>query len=97
MSEDVELQREMGCTRTEFLGWLPGATRHAPVVIDGDLIRVRQEAGEVTFRIRQAPERRLGLIALPVLDVRIRFVGMDAAARERFLQHFDLYTRRGGG
>jgi hypothetical protein len=97
VSEDVELHREMGCTRAEFLGWLPGATLHAPLAIDGDLIRVGQDAGEVRIRIRQAPERRLGLIALPVLDVRIRFVGMDAAARTRFLQHFDLYTRRGGG
>jgi len=36
-------------------------------------------------------------VALPVLAVRFRFVGLAAAARRDFLERFDRYTMRGGG
>jgi len=32
-----------------------------------------------------------------VLAVRFSFAGLDEAARDGFLAHFDAYTRRGGG
>jgi hypothetical protein len=95
--EEAILHREMGCTRGEFLAWLPGAVRDAPFEVDADLIRIRYAAGEVRIRIAQAAERRLGLLSLPVLMVSIQFVGIEARAREEFLKHFDLFTRRGGG
>ena len=94
---DSELRREMGCTRQEFLRWLPGATRHAPVVLNGDLHRVLLDGGTVEISIAELPLRRIGSIILPVLEVCFRFVDMDAAARAAFLGYFDYYTRRGGG
>lgn len=94
---DGELRREMGCTRDEFLRWLPGATRHAPVVLSGNLYRVLLDSGTVEITIAKLPPRRIGSITLPVLAVRFRFIGMDAAAHTAFLEYFDHYTRRGGG
>ena len=94
---DGDLRREMGCTREEFLRWLPGATRHAPVVLTGDLHRVLLADGTVEIRITELPPRRIASITLPVLEVRFRFFGMDAAVRAGFLDYFDHYTRRGGG
>jgi len=87
----------MGCTRDEFLAWLPGAVRGARYEVDGDLIRIGYAGGEVRIRIARADERRLGLLSLPVLQVWIRFAGIDAPRRDEFLHHFDLFMRRGGG
>jgi hypothetical protein len=51
----------------------------------------------VRIRAEERPPRRLAAVTLPVLAVRFRFEGLDAAARTAFLARFDLYTRRGGG
>lgn len=92
-----DLCREMGCTRAEFLRWLPGATRHAPIICSGDLHRVLSDQGTVEITISELPPRRIASITLPVLAVRFRFIEMDEAARLAFLAYFDHYTRRGGG
>jgi len=97
MTPDQELYREMGCTRAEFLRWLPGATRNAPIVVNGDLYSVLSDHGTVEISICELPPRRIASITLPVLGVRFRFVAMDEAQWSAFLQYFDHYTRRGGG
>lgn len=97
MPEEAAVCREMGCTRAEFLAWLPAAVRGARFEVDGDLIRIGYAGGEVLIRMAQASERTLGSLSLPVLPVWIRFEGIDAARRDEFLRHFDLRTRRGGG
>jgi hypothetical protein len=51
----------------------------------------------VHISLRERAPRRLALLSLPVLSVRFRFAGLDEAARQGFLAHFDAYTRRGGG
>jgi hypothetical protein len=91
------LEREMGCTRAEFLRWLPGATRHASARIEGDEVTLTVGSGEVRIALREAAPRRLALLSLPVLAVSFRFERLSAEAREEFLTHFDAYTRRGGG
>ena len=97
MAEAFRLHREMGCTRAEFIGWLPGATRQAPCLIDADKVTVTTHGGSVQILMEQKPPRRMGLIALPVLAVTFCFRGLDAPARDDFLAYFDSYTRRGGG
>ena len=94
---DFTLQREMGCTREEFVRWLPGATRHAPMALHAD--RALVHAGPVTVEIAftPAPPRKIALMVLPVLQVSFRFTGGDAGAYQEFLAYFDLYTKRGGG
>ena len=97
MGEDPVIHREMGCTRQELLGWLPGATRGAPFEVAGDLITVHPAAGIVQIRVAEAAPRTLGLLRLPVLRVSIHFLGVPAIGRDTFLKDFDLFTRRGGG
>ena len=94
---DGELRREMGCTRDEFLRWLPGATRHAPIVSSGDVHQVLSDHGLVEICIVELSPRRIASITLPVLEVRFRFMRMDAEAQANFLGYFDHYTQRGGG
>jgi hypothetical protein len=92
-----ELCREMGCTREDFLRWLPGAARHAPLVRCGELYRVLLDDGAVEISLGELPPRHIASITLPVLTVQFRFIGMNASARAAFLEYFDHYTRRGGG
>jgi hypothetical protein len=96
-ADDLSLQREMGCTREEFVHWLPGATRHAPMQLNAGKAVVH--AGEATVEISfaQAPTRRIALLSMPVLKVTFRFSGADASAYREFMAYFDLYTNRGGG
>jgi hypothetical protein len=91
------LDREMGCTREEFMRWLPGATRHAPARIEGDELSLSVGGGRVEISLSVRPPRRIAVLSLPVLAARFHFVGLDAPAREAFLAYFDAYTRRGGG
>ncbi len=91
------VEREMGCSRADLLRWLPDATARAPVRVEGDELVLAVGAGQVRLRAEERPPRRIALVTLPVLAVRLRFEGLDAAAREVFLARFDLYTRRGGG
>ena len=100
MTGDVEafaLHREMGCTREEFIRWLPGATRYAPMQMHAD--RAVVHVGKMTVEISytQAPPRRIALVSMPVLKVSFRFSGARASAYREFMPYFDLYTSRGGG
>jgi len=97
VADAFSLRREMGCTREEFIRWLPGATRYAPMRLNGDKAVV--QAGEATVEISftQAPPRKIALISMPVLEVSFRFSGARADAYREFMAYFDLYTSRGGG
>ena len=97
MSDVTQLHRDMGCTRAEFIDWVPGAIRQAPFQIDGDLVTVITHGGRVQILLEEKPPRRIGLLALPVLGVTFSFRGLDKPKLDDFLDHFDLYTRRGGG
>jgi hypothetical protein len=94
---EFALQREMGCTREEFLRWLPGATRHAPMQLHADKVVVHAGAVTVEISFTQAPPRRIALVSMPVLKVSFRFSGAGASAYRDFMAYFDLYTKRGGG
>ena len=93
--------REMGCTQSEFERWLPGATRNAAIDSrqQGDQVehRIATAGGMLSISSTQLPPRRIGLLRMPVLQVRFHFIDMDDAARAEFLHYFELYTRRGGG
>lgn len=97
MIDPSVLEREMGCTRAEFMRWLPDATRRAPVQVEGDVLVLSVAGGQVRILLRERPLRRIALIALPVLAVTFRFEGLAAEARRDFLARFDRYTMRGGG
>jgi hypothetical protein len=96
-ADEFALQREMGCTREEFVRWLPGATRHAPMQMNADKAVVHAGEAMVEISFTQAPPRRIALVSMPVLKVSFRFSGAGASAYREFMAYFDLYTKRGGG
>ncbi len=91
------LQREMGCTRAEFLRWLPGATRHAPMELNERKAVVHAGKVKVEISFSEAPPRSIAGVSMPVLQVSFRFSGAQASAYREFMAYFDLYTSRGGG
>jgi hypothetical protein len=96
-TDEFLIQREMGCTREEFVRWLPGATRHAPMRVGADSASVKVGDATIEIAFIPAPPRRIALVSIPVLKVSFRFSGADARARLEFMAYFDLYTKRGGG
>ncbi|MEO6351681.1 MAG: hypothetical protein ABIO19_13245 [Burkholderiaceae bacterium] len=93
--------REMGCSRSEFVRWLPGATRQAELHSsrhgEQERHRIITPGGTVVISTEAMAPRQIALMTLPVLRVIFDFVDMDAQAQADFMRYFDLYTRRGGG
>lgn len=90
-------EREMGCTADELRAWLPGASGGRAIAWHDDGAEIALDAGRVSLAWTTLAPRRIAMISLPRLRVRIEARGVDAAAWQRFMQHFDLYTQRGGG
>ena len=90
-------EREMGCTEAELRGWLPRASGERPIQWREGGAAVALDAGSVAITWRVGEPRRIALITLPRLHVRFDACGVDEAAWQRFMRHFDLATQRGGG
>ncbi len=93
----------MGCTESEWLGWLPAAigehtwSRHDAsvevLIHDNNATAL----GRLQIHWVVEPARKIALIRMPRLRVHFAFEGLDEAQRYRFMRRFDLYMHRGGG
>jgi hypothetical protein len=90
-------EREMGCTETEWLGWLPAAVGACAWQHNGQCATVAVPPGSLLLRWETRPQRVIALMRMPVLRVSFVFSGLDAAQRYQFMRRFDLYMQRGGG
>jgi hypothetical protein len=90
-------EREMGCTANELRAWLPGASRGRSIEWQDSGALIAIDDGRATLSWRTLEPRRIALITLPRLRVKMEARGVDEAAWQRFMKHFDLYTQRGGG
>jgi len=93
----VVIHKEMTATREEFLRSLPRALGTEDYDREADTFAAAVGAGRMEVHITPLPEWRIGLLALPVLKVRLSFLGLDAAAVEDALARFDRAFQRGGG
>ncbi len=90
-------EREMGCTSEELRAWLPGASKGRAIEWREQAALIAIDEGHAMLSWRTLEPRRIALITLPRLHVQIEARGVDEAAWQRFMKHFDLYTQRGGG
>jgi len=93
----VVQEKEMSITRADFLRILGGAFDKAATRIDGERITIDEGRGRLVITLTAAGGRRIGLIALPVMHVRLELHGYDAEEAESVLAHFDRSFQRGGG
>ncbi|RZS56811.1 hypothetical protein [Sphaerotilus mobilis] len=94
--------REQGCSEAEWQGWLPGAVGPHPWRSLGPgRAEVQLDASQPGARLlldwETLPPRQIALLRMPRLAVRFTFEACNAQDRARFMDYFDLYTRRGGG
>ena len=91
-------ERDMGCTETEWLGWLPAAVGEGRRwSVEGPSAAVDIPPGSLQLRWQVMPPRVIALMRMPVLRVGFVFEGLDAEQRYAFMKRFDLYMQRGGG
>lgn len=92
-------ERDTNGTEAEWLARLPGACAlgGGALLLGPGRARLPLAEGALELEWAALPPRRIALLQMPRLAVRFRFEGVDEAARERFMRHFDLYMQRGGG
>jgi hypothetical protein len=90
-------EREMGCTESEWLMWLPAAIGEHAWQREGPNVAVRIGSGSLALHWSVGEPRSIAQVRLPRLHVAFRFEGLDAAQRLAFMKRFDLYMQRGGG
>jgi hypothetical protein len=89
--------REMGLTREEFFKSLPQAIAHREFTVTNGVVRIEFENRAVTIELGQERMRSIALLTLPYMEVRFTFLDFSVQERERFMERFNLYFRRGGG
>ena len=87
----------MGCTTTEWLGWLPAAMGDVQWQQSAASATAQLSGGSLNIQWREGEPRRIALFKIPRLHVRFEFTGLDDAQRYTFMKRFDLYMQRGGG
>jgi hypothetical protein len=93
----AEFDREMGCTETEWLGWLPEAMGKVQWQQKPNGVLAQLGAGHLEINWQPGEPRRIALISMPRLLVSFRFEGLNDEQRYTFMKRFDLYMQRGGG
>ena len=90
-------EREMAWPEAEWLRCLPQAIGDLEWQQESGCARVRVGSGTLYLSWREAPPRRIALLALARLHVSFAFEDVGDAARHAFMKRFDLYMQRGGG
>lgn len=92
-------RRDMGYSVAEFFRILPSAVGGHDYQLEGDKIVVRPADGtrELVLRISRLPERKIGMIRIPRIEVDFSFHNFTAEQRKAFLAAFDRSYQRGGG
>jgi hypothetical protein len=93
----AQFDREMGCTLTEWLGWLPEAMGNVTWQQQEGKASAQLPAGSLSITWHAGEPRKIALFKIPRLHVSFRFEGLDDAQRYTFMKRFDLYMQRGGG
>ena len=90
-------ERDVGCSETEWLGWMPRALGAHVWRREGRRITVDISPGALDIAWEPLPERRIALLRMQRLKVAFAFSGLDAEQRRAFMKPFDLSLQRGGG
>ena len=91
----LTVEKEMAIDAREFRRTLHRALSQAQIAEDGDTITVRESGGTLEITLSSERERRIGLLALPVITARFHYSGYDDPAAH--LARLDISFQRGGG
>lgn len=99
MVERTIFNRDMGYSEAEFYRILPAAVRDFDLSITGGEAVITSKLGDHQLRliVTPLPDRVLGNMRLPHIDVRFEFIDFSEQQRKEFMQAFDRSYQRGGG
>ncbi len=87
----------MGYTQDEFVSNFSAVANGQPYQIQAGCIELNDEAGRLVIELGAEQVRKLASLAIPFMRVTFKFFDYEPAARENFMQRFDLYYHKGGG
>lgn len=87
----------MSISREEFLSRLPAAVGGDAFAEEGSALVHRGGARSWRIVLDPLPDLCIALLRLQRYRVQVYFENFGEAERQRFLQRFHLYFRRGGG
>lgn len=90
-------ERDMATTEAEWMAALPRALGGHAFELGAGQARVQIGAGHLLLQWHALPPRVIALLRMQRLAVQFVFVGVEEAARQRFMKRFDLTMQRGGG
>ena len=102
MSEDhaAVIPLMMGCTKDEFIAWLPAASdfRSFQIKAHGPTSIIYFSSDAFLIEITPKESRKIALLEIPVLEVVFRFeTTWTTESIDQFMTRFKQYTQRGGG
>lgn len=92
-------KRDMGYSESEFFRILPSAIAGYASSVEGNRVLITQPHTKqvLVLEIRGLPDRQIGNIRIPRLEVTFTFSNFADAERKAFLAGFDRSFQRGGG
>lgn len=92
-------KRDMGYSVEEFFRILPSAVGDHEYMAEGGriVVRPRQQDRELVLKINALPDRKIGMIRIPRIEVDFCFQNFSRQERREFLVAFDRSFQRGGG
>lgn len=100
IGESAAIRLMMGCTRDEFIAWLPAASNFRSFQINRDRSKTTILFPSDAFFIEIVPKerRKMALLEIPVLEVVFKFEKTwTTELIDQFMGRFKQYTQRGGG
>jgi hypothetical protein len=102
MSEDgaAVIRLMMGCTKDEFIAWLPAASnfRSFQINVNGPAAIIHFSADAFLIEITPKESRKIALLEIPVLEAVFKFEKTwSTESIDQFMGRFKQYTQRGGG
>ena len=89
----------MGYSEKEFFHTLPTAIGDYQFARDGERVTIThpERDHQLLLNVAPLPDRVLGLIRVPRVDVRFSFSKFTTAERDQFMALFEQSFQRGGG
>ena len=97
VSESIQFSRDMGITHADFFRLLPKAVNGRTYSVEQNKVNIVEAERQVVLSLSPQGERVIASLRLPTTRVDFAFSNYSKAEVDRFMAHFELYFRRGGG
>ncbi len=100
LADSVVIPLMMGCTKDEFIAWLPAASnfRSFQINVNGSTTKIHFSSDAFSIELTPKESRRIALLEIPVLEVVFKFEKTwTTELIDQFMVRFKQYTQRGGG